>query len=185
MQQEILLHIEKLTKENFDNFIDLLSECRESKKTRHLIITMINRLKKDAFSTSPKYEVYLGKIGVEWVAYIIIVMSYSTYIALPCLLIDELFVRENFRSLGIGAAMLQFCVRKAKKKGCGKIVLTVPARNKKAKNFFEFNEAVPIDSTCYQMDLFEIKKGKRPGKMTYTDFIRKKRINKLSRVYFT
>ena len=179
MQQEIRLYIEKLSKENFDNLIILRTKFIGSEITRHLDTTIINRLKEDAFSKNPKYEAYLGKIGVDWVAYIIIIMSYSTFMASPCLFIDEIFVLENFRSLGIGAAMLQFCVRKAKKRGCGKIEITVPNRNKKAKSFFEFNRAVPNDTTCYQIDPFDTIIGKPSGKMTYADFMRCKSKNKI------
>ena len=175
------MNIEKMNKENFDNFISLLREFKESEKNRYLNSTLINRLKEDAFSINPKYEVYLGKIGQDWVAYVIIVMLYSTLIALPSVSVEEMFVLDSFRSLGIGAAMLEFCIRTVRKKGCGKIEFMVPARNKKAKKFFEFNEAVLMDMSYYQMDLVGIKKiGTTPGKITHVDFIRKKRTNKLS-----
>ncbi len=184
MQQEIRLYIEKLSKENFDNLIYLRTKFIGS-ETWHLDITVINRLKEDAFSKNPKYEAYLGKIGVDWVAYVIITMSYSTFMALPSIFVNEIFVLDKFRGLGIGRAMFEFCLRKAKKRGCGKIEIPVRNRNKKAKSFFEFNGAVPNDMTYYQMDPFDKIIGKPSGKMTYADFIRKKRTNKLFRVYFS
>src|SRR5271157_1016059 len=182
LMQEIRLQIEKLSKENFDNFIDLRKRSLGSESSRYLDTAIINRLKEDAFSINHKYEVHLGKIGLDWVAYAIIIMSYSTFIALPSLSIDEIFVLDNFRSLGIGMAMFEFCVRKAKKRGCGKIELAIPNRNVKAKKFFEFNRAVPIDMTYYQIDPFDIKIEKSHGKMTFADFMRKKSKSKLARL---
>ncbi len=157
--QEILLHIEKMNKSNFDNFGFLFTQYRESERTRAPDSTILTRLKEDAFSKNPKYEVYLGKIGLEWVAYVIIIMSYSTVMALPSLSVDELFVLDSFRNLGIGLALFEFCIRTAKKRGCGKLELIVPDWNKKAKNFFEFNKAVPADMTCYQIGPFKTKLG--------------------------
>jgi GNAT superfamily N-acetyltransferase len=174
MQREIQLYIEKLSQENFDNLMDLRTKFIGPDRTRYSDPSIINRLKEDAFSKNPKYEAYLGKIGVDWVAYVIITMSYSTIMALPCLSVDEIFVLDKFRSLGIGRAMFEFCLRKAKKRGCGKMKITVPDRNKKAKRFFEFNGAVPGDVTCYQLDPFDTIIGKPSGKMTYADFMRLK-----------
>jgi GNAT superfamily N-acetyltransferase len=180
--KEIRLQVEKLSEENFDNFIILLMRGRGLDKTRYPDITILDRLKEDAFSKHPKYEAYLGQIGPDWVAYVIITRSYSTFLALPGLSIDDIYVLDDFRELGIGAAMFEFCIRKAKQRGCGKVDLGVPNRNKKAKKFFEFNGAVPIDLTRYHIDLTETRIGKPRGKMTYADFIRKKRANKLSRL---
>ena len=158
--QEIRLQIEKLSEESFDDFIVLLKSCDESVRGRYLDTILINRLKEDAFSTNPKYEAYLGKIGLEWVAYLIMTTSYSTFSALPGLTIDEIFVLDDFRDLGIGVAMFEFCVRKAKKRGCGSIEMAVPARNKTARKFFESNGAVPVDMTCYRIGLLDTKIGK-------------------------
>ncbi|WP_424028525.1 GNAT family N-acetyltransferase [Methanoregula sp.] len=180
--QEIRLQIEKLNKENFDNFIDLHKRYIESERTRYLDTTLINRLKKDAFLTNPKYEAYLGKIGLDWVAYVIIIISYSTFIALPSLSIEEIFVLNNFRNLGIGGALFEFCVRNAKKRGCGKIEISVPNRNEKAKFFFEFNRAIPIDITYYEIDFFDTKIGNPDGKMTYADLLRKRNKSKITKL---
>ncbi|MGD0080285.1 MAG: GNAT family N-acetyltransferase [Methanoregula sp.] len=179
MQQEIRLYLEKLSKENFDNLIDLRTKFIGSERTRCLDTSIINRLKEEAFSKDSKYEAYLGKIGVDWVAYVIITMSYSVFIALPSLSVDEIFVLDKFRGLGIGRAMFEFCLRKAKKRGCGKIEIQVPNRNKKAKSFFEFNSAVQSDVTCYKMDPFDTIIGKPSGKMTYADFMRIKSKSKI------
>jgi ribosomal protein S18 acetylase RimI-like enzyme len=180
--RDILLQIEQLNKENFDNFIDLLSRCRESNKTHSFDVPVINRLKEDACSINPKYEAYLGKIGLDWVAYAIIIMSYSTFMALPDLSVEEIYVLDNYRNLGIGAAMLKLCVRRAKKKGCGNVNLVVPVGNKKSKIFFEFNGSVPTNYISYKIDPYASKIGKSAGKLTYADFIRKKNTTKFSRL---
>ena len=171
-----------MNKENFDSFIDLLSRCRESNKNHSLDIPMINRLKEDAFSITPKYKAYLGKIGLDWVAYAITIVSYSTFMALPDLSIEEVYVLGNYRNLGIGAAMLKLCVRKARKKGCGNVNLVVPVGDKKSKIFFEFNGAVPANYISYKIDPYASKIGKSERKLTYADFIRKKKVARLSRL---
>jgi GNAT superfamily N-acetyltransferase len=180
--REIRLQVEKLSEENFDNFVILLTRSRGMNKSRHPDLSIFDRLKEDAFSKNPHYEAYLGKIGPDWVAYVIFSKSYSTFAALPCLSIDEIYVLDDFRELGIGAAMFEFCVRKAKNRRYGKIEFWVPNQNKKAKNFFEFNGAVRVDSIRYQIDLSETKIGKPRGKMTYADVLRKKQAITLSRL---
>jgi GNAT superfamily N-acetyltransferase len=179
--QEIRLTIEKLNKENFGNFIDLNKKNEGLTGSQYLDTTKINRLKEDAFSSHPKYEAYLGRICVDWVAYASIVTSYSTFMALPKLVIEEIFVLNNFRNLGIGTAMFDFCVRNAKKRGCGIIELSI-FNNEKAKKFFDFNGAIPVDTTFYQINPHAKRIKKAPGKMTFTDFMRGKNKNRLSRL---
>ena len=178
---DIRLQIEKLNEENIDIFVDILTKRIESEKHCYPDTAILNRLKEDAISVNFKYEAYLGKIGVDWVAYIIFTMSYSTLVALPSLLIDDIFVLNNFRNMGIGRAMFEFCIRKAKKRGCAKIEVIISNRNRKAKKFFEFNRAVPTDTTRYEMDPY-IQIRKQEGKMTYSEFIRKKSKNKHPRL---
>jgi ribosomal protein S18 acetylase RimI-like enzyme len=178
--KDIRLTIEKLNKENFDNFIDLIKKNTDLKESRYLNTAKINRLNENAFSSHPSYEAYLGRISIDWVAYASIVTSYSTFMALPKFVIEEIFVSQNFRNLGIGTAMVEFCIRTAKKKECGIIELSIPNNNKKAKNFFEFNGVIPIDTTYYQIDPYSTKIGRPLGKMTYTDFMRKNRKNQLT-----
>jgi ribosomal protein S18 acetylase RimI-like enzyme len=180
--QDIRLTIEKLNKENFDNFIDLIRKNTGSKESHNLDTGKINRLKENAFSSPPRYEAYLGRICVDWVAYASMVTSYSMVMALPRLVIEEIFVSQNFRNLGIGTAMVEFCIRTAKKKECEIIELSIPNNNKKAKNFFDFNGVIPVDSTYYQIDSYTTKIGRPLGRMTYTDFMRNKKKNQLSRL---
>jgi GNAT superfamily N-acetyltransferase len=182
LMQEIRLYIEKLSKENFDNFIDLRSKFLGSEKTLLIDAAIINRLKDDAFSINPKYEAYLGKIGLDYIAYAIFRISYSTLTALPSLFLDEIFVINNFRNLDIGMTLFNFCIRKAKKRGCCKIELAVSYQNEKAKFFFESNGAIPIGMTYYQIDPLDVKIGKPLGKMTYADFMRKKSKSKPARL---
>lgn len=179
---DIRLTIEKLNKENFDNFIDLIKKNIGPKESRYFDAAKINRLNENAFSSYPLYEVYLGRICVDWVAYASIVTSYSTFMALPKLVIEEIFVSQNFRNLGIGTSMIEFCIRTAKKKKCGIIELSIPHNNEKAKNFFDFNGVIPINTTHYQIDPYSIKIVRHLEKMTYTEFMRKNRKNQLTRI---
>ena len=52
----------------------------------------------------PKYEAYLGMLDGKAVGYLIFFMTYSSFLALPTLYIEDIFVLKEFRRRGVGVS---------------------------------------------------------------------------------
>ncbi|UCD14022.1 MAG: GNAT family N-acetyltransferase [Thermoplasmatales archaeon] len=154
MDQEVTF--ERVIDENFDDFVFLLDKMAEYEKHKPTDNQAKNRLKKDAMSENPKFEAYLVRFGGEFIGYILYYMTYSSYLALPVLHLEDLFVLEKFRRKGIGKEMFRFSVQQAKEKGCGRMEWTVYDWNEPSIQFYKKFGASRLDKKYYRFDKGEI-----------------------------
>lgn len=94
------------------------------------------RLLADAFGPRPRYELTLVELDAEVVAYAAFFETYSTFRALPSLYLEDLFVREDARGLGIGSLLLSHLGRLALERGCGRFEWSVLDWNERARRFY-------------------------------------------------
>ncbi len=57
---------------------------------------------------SPYLEGYVFEVGGETVGYGMIAKSFSTEFGKPCIWIEDLYMKEGYRGLGIGSAFFKF-----------------------------------------------------------------------------
>ena len=89
------LRIEPLSEDNFEDFIYLIKRLAEYERLTPPDEVAIGRLKNDGFAKNPKYEAYVGISGSRPVAYLIYFFTYSSFLALPTLYIEDIFVLKN------------------------------------------------------------------------------------------
>ncbi len=75
--------------------------------------------------------------GRKHVGYALYFYAYSSFLARPTLYIEDLFVLEDYRKLGIGLALFRMCAEEAIKQECGRMEWSVLDWNRKAINFYE------------------------------------------------
>jgi GNAT superfamily N-acetyltransferase len=97
------------------------------------------RLIEDAFGNKPRFEPWLAFADGrrEPVAYAIIFETYSSFLALPTLYIEDIFVLPDFRKQGIGGALLRMIVELAHARGCGRVEWTALDWNVNAQRVYE------------------------------------------------
>jgi ribosomal protein S18 acetylase RimI-like enzyme len=144
--------IEKVSDKNFEEFLGLVSKLAEYEKLAPPDADARERLRVDCLSKSPKYEACLGKIGCIYVAYVIYLFTYSSFLALPTLFLEDIFVLKEYRRQGIGQKMFDLCRKKAIQKGCGRIEFIVLDWNKPAQKFYEKNKALRMDWSFYRLN---------------------------------
>lgn len=137
--------IEKVTSENFTDFLNLINKLAEYEKLQPPDIEAQKRLLSDCITDKPKYKAYLGKIGDKAVSYIIYFFTYSSFLALPTLYLEDIFVLQEFRQNGVGEKMFNYIKQVAKKEGCGRIEFTVLTWNKSAQEFYAKNGAKRLE----------------------------------------
>jgi len=143
------LKIEKINHENFNDFLYLIDKLAEYEKLDPPNMQAKHRLRVDGLHKNPKYEAYLANFSDNYVGYIIYFMNYSSFLALPILYLEDIFVLKDYRKMGFGQKLFNFCVRKAKEKNCGRIEWHVLDWNKIGIDFYEKNHAKHLSNWKY------------------------------------
>jgi len=95
------------------------------------------RLLQDAFGERRKIEVFLAEVSGRTVGYAIVFETYSSFLALPTLYLEDLFVLREYRGRGVGYHLFTHCVQEALSRGCGRMEWAVLDWNRLAVNFYE------------------------------------------------
>lgn len=75
--------------------------------------------------------------GIAVAGFLLCFPNYSTFMGRPGIYIEDIFVREAWRRLGMGKAMLAAAAREAARTGCGRVEWCVLDWNKNAISFYE------------------------------------------------
>jgi GNAT superfamily N-acetyltransferase len=145
MQKETPISITKVTAENFEGFLGLIEKLAEYEKLNPPTPEAQSRLKRDCLSEKPKYWAYLATVNGQPAGYIIYFFTYSSFLALPTLFLEDIFVLDTYRRQGVGKALFNLVKQVAKQQGCGRIEFTVLKWNKLAQDFYAKNKAKNLD----------------------------------------
>lgn len=94
------------------------------------------RLERDMFSERPRIEAFLADDEGKPVGYAFVLETYSSFLALPTLYLEDLFVLPEHRSKRVGYALFTAMVREAFERGCGRMEWTVLDWNQLAIDFY-------------------------------------------------
>lgn len=97
-------------------------------------------------------EAVLAFIGTTPVGFAVFFQTYSTFIARRGLYLEDIYIKEEFRNLGIATALLRFIARIAVERNFGRVEFTVLLWNTVAIEFFEKLGATPTSAwTTYRL----------------------------------
>lgn len=96
-----------------------------------------SRLIANAFGPSRRFEIFLAEVDGAVVGYAFVFETYSTFLALPTLYLEDLFVLPQFRGQKVGYDLFTHCAREAVRRGCGRFEWTVLEWNTHAISFYE------------------------------------------------
>jgi GNAT superfamily N-acetyltransferase len=143
--------IKKVNAETFDDFLGLIDKLAEYEKLASPDETAKRRLRQDCLSDKPKYEAFIGKVDGKAISYVIFFFTYSSFLALSTLFLEDIFVLEEYRRQGVGQKMFDFLKETAKREGCGRIEFTVLNWNKSAQDFYEKNRSKRLEWFLYRL----------------------------------
>jgi GNAT superfamily N-acetyltransferase len=95
------------------------------------------RLIHDMFSTPPRIQAFLAEVNGMPAGYAFIFETYSSFLALPTLYLEDIFVLPEFRSQKIGYALFTHVVGEAHRRGCGRMEWSVLDWNRLAIEFYK------------------------------------------------
>ena len=129
--------IRKATQVDADVLCDLICALADYERLPQPDQAARERLKRDAFGGSPRFDAWLAEVDGRPVGYAITFFTYSTFLALPSLYLEDIFVLPEYRSQRIGAALFKHCVQVAYDAGCGRMEWQVLHWNTPAIEFYE------------------------------------------------
>lgn len=128
-----------LTAEHAAAFCQLVTALAEFEKLPPPDAAAQARLVADALGPKPRIEVWLAFVddAAAPCGYAILVETYSSFLALPTLYIEDVFVLPDQRQRGVGSALLRKAVSLAHERGCGRMEWTALDWNVNAQRVYE------------------------------------------------
>lgn len=133
------IHLLPLTQEHAAAFCTLVIALAEFEKLPPPDTAAQARLIADALGSKPRIEVWLAFVNDAPApcGYAIFVETYSSFLALPTLYIEDVFVLTDHRRQGIGGTLLKKAVSLAHERGCGRVEWTALDWNVNAQQVYE------------------------------------------------
>jgi GNAT superfamily N-acetyltransferase len=111
------------------------------------------RLVNDAFGPHPRFEVFLAEVDGRVAGYAFTFETYSTFLALPTLYLEDLFVLPEYRGRKVGYALMLHLAADALRRGCGRMEWVVLDWNTSAQEFYRRLGARHLDDWYfYRLD---------------------------------
>ena len=88
------------------------------------------------FGDNPGVFVHVAEEGGRVVGIALWFLTFSTWIGVPSLYLEDLFVEEAARGSGAGRALFQALAREAKARGCARMDWAVLDWNEQARGFY-------------------------------------------------
>lgn len=105
----------------------------------------IDRLTRDAFGPAPRFDTWFAEVSGAPAGYAITFFTYSTFLALPTLYLEDLFVLPEYRALGAGRKLFLACAEHGCRNGCGRMEWQVLHWNTPAIEFYRRMGATRLD----------------------------------------
>ena len=139
------LRIEPATERDIPLILEFIRGLAEYEKHLDKVEATEKRIRKTIFGAEPAAQVLFAYENDTAVGFAVFFYTYSTFVGLPGLYLEDLYVKPEARGKGVGRALLGYLARLAKAKGCRRIEWAVLHWNEPAINFYLKLGAVPMD----------------------------------------
>jgi GNAT superfamily N-acetyltransferase len=127
------------TRRDSTEFVELLVALANYEHLEPPSSSAKRRIVDDVF-TKKRINLFVSALNEErkkCVGYALYFYTYSSFLARPTLYLEDIFVLEDYRGLGIGRALFLKCADEARKERCGRMEWSVLTWNKSAISFYE------------------------------------------------
>jgi GNAT superfamily N-acetyltransferase len=120
-----------------DAIVRLIRGLAEFERLAHLVRATPEMLAPHLFGPKPVVEAVVAERAGRVVAFALFFTNFSTFLALPGLYLEDLYVEPEQRGRGIGQALLEHLARLAATRGYGRFEWSVLDWNADAIRFYE------------------------------------------------
>ena len=131
-----VIHIRQAKPEDAGTYLKLVEAFAEYETLPPPDPQARTRLVDHLFRERPHYRLLVAEVDSEVIGYAAYVLGYSTFLARPTLMLDDLFVLPEYRKLKVGHRLFSYCARTAIAEGCERLDFFVLEWNETAKAFY-------------------------------------------------
>jgi GNAT superfamily N-acetyltransferase len=124
--------------------LSLIKELAEYEKLSHAVVATEEILRVSLFERRAA-EVVIGYAGDEPAGFAVFFRTFSTFLGVPGMYLEDLFVVPKFRRHGLGRKLLTHLAQIADERGYGRIEWSVLDWNQLAIGFYTALGATPMD----------------------------------------
>jgi ribosomal protein S18 acetylase RimI-like enzyme len=143
--------IERATERDLPLILRLIRSLAQYEKLADAVVATEDTLRESLFVKGAA-EVLIGYAGDEPAGFAVFFQTFSTFLGVPGMYLEDLFVEPRFRRQGLGEALLAHLAKVAVERGCGRLEWSVLGWNELAIGFYEKLGARRMDEwTIYRL----------------------------------
>lgn len=125
--------------------LDFIRQLAQYEKLEHAVFVTEQRLHDQLFGPRRVGDALLAYLANEPVGYAIFFSSISTFVGLPGIFLEDLFVKPDARGRGVGKALLAQVASIARQRGCARLEWAALNWNEPAIRFYRSLGAKTLD----------------------------------------
>ncbi len=146
------LQIKEATSKDVPLILAFIKGLAEYEQLSHDVVADEKTLRQTLFGKRTYAEVVIARYGGKPAGFALYFHNYSTFLGRPGIYLEDLFVWPEYRSKGIGRALLVHLAKLTQKRKCGRLEWAVLNWNESAINFYKKLGAVPMSEwTVFRM----------------------------------
>ena len=128
----------------------LIAELAEYERLADAAVATDDDLRAQLFGAQPAAEVLIGEVDGEPTGFALFFHNFSTFLGKRGLYLEDLFVRPDFRGLGLGKHLMAALARIAVRRDCGRFEWSVLDWNAPSIAFYRKLGATGMDEWTVQ-----------------------------------
>lgn len=146
------VHIRPAMAQDVPLILQFIRDLGAYERLAHEVVATEERLHATLFGAQPSAEVVFAEVAGKPAGFALFFHNYSTFLAQRGLYLEDLFVRPEFRGLGVGRRLLVYLAHLAVARGCGRFEWWVLDWNEPAIQFYKKLGAAPMsDWTIFRV----------------------------------
>jgi GNAT superfamily N-acetyltransferase len=130
--------------------LSLIRELADFEKLLHEVEATEDKLREQLFGPNAVPEVLIAEVEGKGIGFALFFHNFSTFLAKPGIYLEDLYVKPEYRSRGVGLKLLQAIARIAVQRGCGRFEWSVLDWNERAISFYHRLGAKPQNEWTVQ-----------------------------------
>ncbi len=139
------LEIRPANPADVEQILDFVRRLAEYEKLAHEVVATPERIRRALFGGQRYAECVLAEADGKPAGFALFFHTFSTFLALPGIYLEDLFVLPELRGQGVGKALLKRVAAIAVERGCGRLEWAVLDWNEPAIAFYRSLGSKPMD----------------------------------------
>jgi len=154
--------IASATERDLPLVLKLIKDLAEYEKLAHAVVSTEDILRESLFRQRVA-EVVIGYAGDEPAGFAVFYQTFSTFLGVPGMYLEDIFVEPKWRRMGLGRQLLVHLATIANERGYGRVEWSVLDWNELAIGFYKALGAKPMDEwTVFRLTGESLRKLARP-----------------------